>query len=94
MLFDYRTFGQSEGTPRNLADLASQLQDYRSALTWVRGQSAFDLERIVLFGAAFSGGHAVTVAAEVRQERRSPLLRCTLNVYRMAKSRPFWACAL
>jgi hypothetical protein len=32
LIFDYRGFGESEGTPRNVVDLNAQLDDYRSVI--------------------------------------------------------------
>jgi cephalosporin-C deacetylase-like acetyl esterase len=62
-LFDYRHFGASTGEPRQLLDIARQLDDYRAVIGWARGLDGVDPERIVLWGSSFSGGHALALAA-------------------------------
>jgi len=62
-VFDYRHFGHSTGKPRHLIDIPKQLEDWNSALTYVRSRDDVNLERIGLFGTSFSGGHVIRVAA-------------------------------
>jgi dienelactone hydrolase len=63
LLFDYRHFGASGGTPRQLLDIARQHADYRAAIAHARGLDWVDPERVAVFGSSFSGGHAIAVAA-------------------------------
>ena len=63
LVFDYRYFGASEGSPRQLLDIRSQLQDWAAALAFVRSRSDVDGSRAVLWGSSFSGGHVMHVAA-------------------------------
>lgn len=63
VLFDYRHFGASTGEPRQLLDIARQLDDYRAAIEWARGLDGVDAERIVLWGTSYSGGHVLTLGA-------------------------------
>jgi uncharacterized protein len=42
LLFDYRFFGASGGEPRQRAFPRDQLEDYRSALTWLSMQPEVD----------------------------------------------------
>ena len=69
LLFDYRHFGDSSGTPRQLLDIGRQQADYRAAVAFARTLEGIDAQRIGLFGTSFSGGHVVAVAA---QDPRSP----------------------
>ena len=62
-LFDYRTFGDSEGTPRNYVDPARHLADWQMAIAHVRSLDAVDSGRIGLWGSSFSGGHVIVTAA-------------------------------
>ncbi|RKD89041.1 alpha/beta hydrolase [Halopiger aswanensis] len=62
-VFDYRTFGDSDGTPRNLISPRRHLEDWRAALSSVRSRPDIDDERVALWGTSFSGGHAVATAA-------------------------------
>lgn len=64
VLFDYRRFGASGGEPRQLLDVGDQLDDWRTALQFVRRDARFDAHRIGLWGTSFSGGHVLTLAAE------------------------------
>lgn len=62
--FDYRGFGRSLGTPRQVLDLQMQREDYRAALRWAREQPELDAARLGLWGTSFSGGHVLAVAAD------------------------------
>jgi len=62
-VFDYRSFGDSAGTPRNLISPRRHLQDWRSALTHVRSLAETDPRRVALWGTSFSGGHVLVTAA-------------------------------
>lgn len=64
VLFDYRGFGGSGGSPRQLVSAARQRRDYRAAIAAARQLPSVDPECIVLWGISLSGGHVVRVAAE------------------------------
>lgn len=66
LVFDYRFFGDSEGKPRFLVDVAKQLEDWGAALSFVRGRREIDGQRVVLWGTSFAGGHVLRLAAEDR----------------------------
>jgi uncharacterized protein len=61
--FDYRHWGDSTGEPRQFLSVRRQLQDYRSALAWVRTQEEFDTARMFVWGTSFAGMHIVELAA-------------------------------
>lgn len=63
LLFDYRGFGDSEGTPRQWVDPWRHLQDWQAAIAHVRARSDLDGTRIGLFGSSYSGGHVIVTAA-------------------------------
>lgn len=63
LVFDYRTFGDSDGTPRNLISPRRHLEDWRAAVAHARSRSDVDGERLALWGTSFSGGHVVATAA-------------------------------
>ncbi len=63
LLFDYRHFGASGGTPRQLIDISRQRADYRAAIGYGRDLDWVDPDRIALFGSSFSGGHVIAVGA-------------------------------
>lgn len=64
LVFDYRHFGDSEGTPRQLLDVNRQLQDWKAAVSWVRACPQVDGQRVVLWGTSFGGGHVLATAAD------------------------------
>lgn len=61
--FDYRCWGDSEGTPRRLISIRRQLEDWRSAIDFARSLSAVDPSRVALWGTSLSGGHVIVAAA-------------------------------
>ena len=63
-LFDYRTFGQSDGEPRNLVNPFHHVQDWLAAIGHVRRLSEVDGTKIALWGTSFSGGHVIIAAAK------------------------------
>ena len=64
VVFDYRGFGTSAGTPRQLVDHRRHREDYRAVVEQVRRLPGVDPERVVLWGSSYSGGHVVAVAAD------------------------------
>lgn len=64
VVFDYRGFGESEGSPRQVLDVGMQLQDWRSALGFARALPGADPERLVAWGTSFGGGHVITLAGQ------------------------------
>jgi dienelactone hydrolase len=65
LVFDYRNFGDSEGTPRQLLDIDMQLQDWTVAVAYARTLPGIDHNRIGLWGTSFSGGHVIATAARL-----------------------------
>ncbi|TBU33540.1 alpha/beta-hydrolase [Dichomitus squalens] len=64
VVFDYRRWGTSDGTPRHVVYVSEQLDDYRTVVKYVRQQPEFDPQRVILWGTSFSGGHVVNLASE------------------------------
>jgi uncharacterized protein len=62
-LFDYRYFGASGGAPRQLVNPWDQLDDWASALAFVRTRGDIDATRIALWGSSMGAGHALITAA-------------------------------
>ncbi|MGB6457440.1 MAG: alpha/beta fold hydrolase [Streptosporangiaceae bacterium] len=63
LLFDYRGFGGSGGSPRQLVSVRRQRQDYHAAVAAARQLPGVDPDRIILWGVSYAGGHVVVVAA-------------------------------
>jgi pimeloyl-ACP methyl ester carboxylesterase len=62
-VFDYRGFGDSGGSPRQLVDPWRQLEDWRGALAFARSLPDVDPARVALFGSSLGAGHALVTAA-------------------------------
>jgi hypothetical protein len=62
LTFDYRGFGSSEGT-RGMIVPHDQVEDVRSAVTFVAGQDGVDRERISLWGTSFGAANVVVAGA-------------------------------
>jgi len=63
LVFDYRGFGTSAGTPRQVVSLAAQVEDYRAAMRAAAGLPDVDPQRLVLWGISLAGGHVLSAAA-------------------------------
>jgi len=59
LAFDYRHFGMSDGEPRDVISIRRQLQDWESALAYVRTLPGVDCRRIAIWGSSFGGAHAI-----------------------------------
>jgi pimeloyl-ACP methyl ester carboxylesterase len=64
MTFDYPTWGDSQGLPRNQINPWQRVRDADAALTHLKSQPQIDPRRIVLWGTSFGGGHVIELAAE------------------------------
>lgn len=62
-VFDYRTFGDSDGAPRNNVDPFAHGVDWDAAIAHVRTLENLDTGRIALWGTSFAGAHVVCAAA-------------------------------
>lgn len=63
LVFDYRFYGASTGTPRQQLLPYEQLEDYKNALTWLGRHPAVDADRLGVWGTSFAGGHALHLGA-------------------------------
>lgn len=62
--FDYRCFGASGGSPRQLIDPWQQLDDWRAALAFVRTRAEVDTGRLAIWGTSMGGGLVIVIGAE------------------------------
>ncbi|RDW79926.1 hypothetical protein BP6252_04564 [Coleophoma cylindrospora] len=63
LIYDPRSIGLSDGTPRNEIDPVRQAEDYSDALTFLAAHPMVDPNRIAFFGFSFSGMVSLTAAA-------------------------------
>ena len=62
--FDYRSFGLSDGTPRQVVDLRGQRADIAAAVAFARDLDTVDPAAIILWGTSLGGAHVIFSAAE------------------------------
>lgn len=63
--FDYRSFGESGGEPRQIIGIERQLKDIQSAVEAVKSRGEIDADRLGLWGSSLGGGHVITAAAKL-----------------------------
>jgi alpha-beta hydrolase superfamily lysophospholipase len=64
LTFDYRSFGESGGTPRQVISIRNQWADWHAAIAHARQLPGVDPSRVALWGSSLSGAHVVAVAAQ------------------------------
>lgn len=69
LLHDHRTFGSSDGMPRQDIDPWRQIADWRRAISFLEHQDIVDTTRIGLWGTSYAGGHAFVLGATDRRLR-------------------------
>jgi fermentation-respiration switch protein FrsA (DUF1100 family) len=69
MAFDYRNFGDSEGTPREEVDHPGQIADWRSAITFATTLPEIDAGRIGAWGTSLGGRNVLVVGGLERRLR-------------------------
>lgn len=73
LVFDYRSFGTSEGEPRQHIDPWAQIEDYKNAISFAETRPELDAKRIAIWGISYSGGHVLIVAAT------DPRVQCVVS---------------
>lgn len=63
LTFDYRSFGESGGEPRQVIDIPSQHADWRAAISFARSLAQVRPDKVALWGSSLGGGHVLAVAA-------------------------------
>lgn len=64
LVFDYRTFGGSDGQPRQWVSPSRHVEDWQAAVQYVNQQlkGQVDVSRLGLWGSSFAGGHVLATA--------------------------------
>lgn len=63
LVFDYRTFGASDGEPRSQVIPNNQVDDLRNAISWLGELPEVDRTRIGAWGVSLGGGHVIHLSA-------------------------------
>ena len=69
LIFDYRNLGASDGDVRQHLDPWAQIEDYKSALSFLESRSEIDSDRLGVWGISYSGGHALVLAVSDEKGR-------------------------
>ncbi|MBI3966522.1 MAG: alpha/beta fold hydrolase [Chloroflexi bacterium] len=79
LIFDFRGFGDSEGTPNRLWP-QEQLEDTRNALSFLETLPGVDSDRLGLWGTSYGGAHVVHAAGV------DPRVKCVVSVVGIGNS--------
>lgn len=63
LIYDHRSFGVSDGTPRWQINPWIQCRGYRDAMDFACSLSDVDAQRIALWGDSYTGGQVVVLSA-------------------------------
>lgn len=63
LVYDFRTFGSSEGEPRQLFDIKMQHEDLDAAIRYAKNLEGIDESKIILWGTSAAGGYGLVHAA-------------------------------
>ena len=66
VLFDYRCWGGSTGTPRELVSLKQQIEDWYTVIAHMIKHESVDGHRMILWGTGLSGGYVLKLASEFK----------------------------
>jgi dienelactone hydrolase len=69
LVHDHRSFGASDGEPRQDVDPWQQIGDWRRAISFLESRPEVDAQRIGLWGTSYAGGHAIVLGATDRRLR-------------------------
>jgi len=67
LAYDFRTFGSSEGEPRQLFDIKMQHEDLAAAIMFAKNLEGIDSSKIILWGTSASGGYGLVQAAKDKE---------------------------
>lgn len=90
LVFDNRSFGASDGEPRQEIDPWAQVRDYRHAITLACTLPEVDRTRIGIWGSSYSGGHVLVMGAIDRRVTcvvsQVPLISGYRNILRLVRA--------
>ncbi|MFM0166768.1 CocE/NonD family hydrolase [Paraburkholderia sediminicola] len=73
LVHDHRSFGASDGLPRQDINPWTQIADWRRAISFHEARPDVDSSRIGLWGTSYAGGHALILGATDRR------LKCVVS---------------
>jgi fermentation-respiration switch protein FrsA (DUF1100 family) len=63
LVHDHRSFGASDGEPRNDVEPWRQIADWRRIISYLETRPEVDAEHIGVWGSSFAGGHSIVLGA-------------------------------
>jgi uncharacterized protein len=87
LVHDHRSFGASDGEPRQNVDPWQQVADWRRAISFLESVPEVDAQRIGLWGSSYAGGHAIVLGATDRRVRCVVAQVPTISGYEQALRR-------
>jgi fermentation-respiration switch protein FrsA (DUF1100 family) len=87
LLHDHRTFGASDGEPRQDVNPWVQAEDWRRAISFLEARPEVDPDRIGVWGSSFAGGHAIVLGATDRRLKAVVAQVPNISGYRQALRR-------
>ena len=90
IVFDNRSFGASDGEPRQHIDPWRQVGDYRDGITFAATLGEIDADRIGVWGSSYSGAHVLVLGAIDRRVKcvvaQVPLISGHRNARRLIRA--------
>jgi pimeloyl-ACP methyl ester carboxylesterase len=86
LIYDPRSTGLSEGSPRNDIDPIKQTEDFSDALTFMCRLPTVDPEKLGIWGISFAGGVALSVAS-LDKRVKMVIAVCPAGEYRYATNK-------
>lgn len=91
LVYDHRTFGASDGQPRQDINPYNQINDYSYAIDYLENRFVNSKVSIGIWGTSYSGGHVLCVGKSEKERIKCivsqvPTISCKKNLAR----RPHW----
>lgn len=80
LLFDYQSFGRSQGEPRHIVDGEAHVQDWLDAIHAIYQSDKVDGSRIGLWGSSYSGGHTLAASSRLTGSLRQSVKAVSAQV--------------
>jgi fermentation-respiration switch protein FrsA (DUF1100 family) len=89
LVYDNRSFGDSDGEPRLEVDPMAQVRDYQSAISFAQTLPEVDKGRIGIWGTSYTGGHVLIVGAIDKRVKcvvsQVPVVSGSRNIHRAVR---------
>ncbi|MEW1819231.1 alpha/beta fold hydrolase [Arthrobacter sp. NPDC080031] len=87
LVHDHRSFGASDGEPRQDVNPWVQVEDWRRAISFLETRAEVDAARLGVWGSSYGGGHALVLGATDRRLKAVVSQVPNISGYRQALRR-------